>query len=420
MTSLYRFTVYFVVAGKDRGVSEIYVGLIFGSYAFAIFLTSPPWGVLVPKYGARNVLLTGIFIAATSLMIMGFGEVIFDPTTFVVFCLVLRITSAIGAAAAETAVLACTLQKFPNNSGTISAGMQLSCLCGSSLAPVFGGFLYTVGGFKLPFIIMGLVLLCSIGVLAFLLPSETESRTDDDESKKSIAICNFMRPLKIPAIFMMGFTTVIGCVLYSFMQPILAPHLRSLGQNAAQIGLAFFLFAGVNIISALVLGFITDKMYSSQLMEISGMQLWMTMARKGALFLTNYELSASEEPSIAAVNATASIIATAAATIIITTTSAGAAVAACAAATSTFTATTPAISTATTTAATIASSSATVAASVAITAIAAVAALLPLKRILYFDWLPERALKMVPSHPLVTAYFDLAQGKNCMDQTFVQ
>ena len=54
-----------------------------------------------------------------------FGEVIFDPTTFVVFCLVLRITSAIGAAAAETAVLACTLQKFPNNAGTISVCLHL-------------------------------------------------------------------------------------------------------------------------------------------------------------------------------------------------------------------------------------------------------------------------------------------------------
>lgn len=154
--------------------------------------------------------------------------------------------------------------------------MQLSCLCGSSLAPVFGGFLYTVGGFKLPFIIMGLFLLCSIGVLAFLLPSETESRTDDDESKKSIAICNFMRPLKIPAIFMMGFTTVIGCVLYSFMQPILAPHLRSLGQNTAQIGLAFFLFTGVNIISALVLGFITDKMKCYRSLLLVGLTTFST------------------------------------------------------------------------------------------------------------------------------------------------
>ena len=39
-----------------------------------------------------------------------FGEMIFDPTMFIVFCFVLRITSAIGAAAAETAVLTFMLQ----------------------------------------------------------------------------------------------------------------------------------------------------------------------------------------------------------------------------------------------------------------------------------------------------------------------
>ena len=49
-----------------------------------------------------------------------FGEVIFDPTMFIVFCFVLRITSAIGAAAAETAVLTLMLQRFPNNAGAIA------------------------------------------------------------------------------------------------------------------------------------------------------------------------------------------------------------------------------------------------------------------------------------------------------------
>lgn len=49
-----------------------------------------------------------------------FGEMIFDPTMFIVFCFVLRITSAIGAAAAETSVLAFVLQRFPNNTGAIA------------------------------------------------------------------------------------------------------------------------------------------------------------------------------------------------------------------------------------------------------------------------------------------------------------
>lgn len=57
-----------------------------------------------------------------------FGEVIFDPTMFIIFCFVLRITSAIGAAAAETAVLSLMLQKFPNDTGTVSVCLHLN-LC---------------------------------------------------------------------------------------------------------------------------------------------------------------------------------------------------------------------------------------------------------------------------------------------------
>ncbi|RMX58828.1 hypothetical protein pdam_00021885, partial [Pocillopora damicornis] len=229
---------------EDRGITKIY------------------------QLGQRQLKLLSSLSCCRGFQIMPeqllFGEVIFDPTMFIVFCFVLRITSAIGAAAAETSVLAFVLQRFPNNTGAIAvclhsdAGMQLSCLGGNSFAPVFGGFLYTVGGFKLPFIIMGIILLCSTGILAFLLSHETESQKDD-ESKESISICKSMRPLKIPAVFMMEFTSVIGCLCYGFIQPILAPQLRKLGQNSVQIGLVFFFFAGFNALSAIALGFIADK-----------------------------------------------------------------------------------------------------------------------------------------------------------------
>ncbi|XP_066020939.1 MFS-type transporter SLC18B1-like [Pocillopora verrucosa] len=260
--------VFLPCKAKDRCVSDIYVGLIFGSYAFVIFLTSPPCGVLMPKYGARTMLVTGTFIAGTSLMLMGFGEVIFDPTMFIIFCFVLRITSAIGAAAAETAVLSLMLQKFPNDTGTVSGAVETSCLVGSSFGPVFGGFMYTVGGFKLPFILMGLILFCSIGVLAFLLSKETEYRT---ESSKSISMCKSMQPLRIPAVFVMGFSSVIGGALSGFIQPILAPHLRELGQNATQTGLVFFLFAGTNAVSAPLIGFIADKTKCYRSLLLSGL-----------------------------------------------------------------------------------------------------------------------------------------------------
>ena len=108
------------------------------------------------------------------------------------------------------------------------------------------------------------------------------------------------------------FSSVIGCLCYGFIQPILAPQLRKvswffisnldigdklrylviskskyssanlfwrinyvynfvhkslsvslqLGQNSIQIGLVFFLFSGFNSLSALALGFIADKTVS--------------------------------------------------------------------------------------------------------------------------------------------------------------
>lgn len=65
----------------------------------------------IPKYGPR------------------FGGMIVDRDAFIALCFLLRATSAIGGAAAETSALSILLEKFPDNVGmvTVCGTLFLEC-----------------------------------------------------------------------------------------------------------------------------------------------------------------------------------------------------------------------------------------------------------------------------------------------------
>lgn len=105
------------------------MGLLFGTYSFVVFIFSPFCGVLIPKYGPRFVLYTGLVLCGGSMVLFGFGGMIVDRDAFIALCFLLRATSAIGGAAAETSALSILLEKFPDNVGmvTVCGTLFLEC-----------------------------------------------------------------------------------------------------------------------------------------------------------------------------------------------------------------------------------------------------------------------------------------------------
>ncbi|PFX25686.1 MFS-type transporter SLC18B1 [Stylophora pistillata] len=208
------------IEARDKGVSGTIVGLLFGSYSFVIFIFSPFCGVL-DLQGLLNKEVSMAFVS------FRFCDMIADRDAFIVVCFVLRVTSAIGGAAVETSGLSILLDTFPDNVGMVSGMIETCAGAGFSFGPVVGGLLYTVGGFKLPFFVTGGTMIAVIPILALALGKAS-----------CFVVCG---------------------VAFSCLEPILGPHLKQMGQNPSQIGLAFLWWAGTYTLLAPIVGFIGDK-----------------------------------------------------------------------------------------------------------------------------------------------------------------
>ncbi|XP_078362700.1 uncharacterized protein LOC144646870 [Oculina patagonica] len=252
-----------------RGVSTAVVGLIFGTYPFMVFIFAPICGLLIAKYDPNRVLLFGMFAAGTSLITFNFCAWISSTTEFVVLSFLLRVLTALGGAASETAVMTIVIEEFPDRIGMTSGFIETFVGVGFSLGPVLGGGLYTVGGFQLPFVVLGCSMIAAIPVLFCVLSRRgVHSGKTPDQEKASFPI---IEALKIPAVLMIAVCFATGGITQSYLEPILGPHLeRMMNLNATQIGLVFLVNAAMYALTAPLAGWIGDKTQCHRWITVSG------------------------------------------------------------------------------------------------------------------------------------------------------
>ena len=66
-------------------------------------------------------------------------------------------------------------KEFPENVATMFAILETFFGIGMIVGPTVGGALYEAGGFTLPFVLLGTILVCASGFCFFVLPSSVDS-----------------------------------------------------------------------------------------------------------------------------------------------------------------------------------------------------------------------------------------------------
>ncbi|MBN3524064.1 MFS transporter [Paenibacillus apiarius] len=144
-------------------MSSTTLGILFGSYAAALFLTTPMFGRITDRLGRRKTIILGLIcmIAATLLFV-------FSQTTMTL--ILARFIQGLAAAASWTAALALLADLFPGPMRGAVMGIAMTGISSGSLlgAPI-GGWLFEVGDHHTPFwFAMGLTLLITILVVLLL------------------------------------------------------------------------------------------------------------------------------------------------------------------------------------------------------------------------------------------------------------
>ena len=81
-----------------------------------------------------------------------------------------RFLDGMADAATWGAIISIMMKLFPDKVATIMSWTEMAFGLGYSLGPAVGGVFYDLGGFKLPFIVVGFIALMVAFALIFLMP----------------------------------------------------------------------------------------------------------------------------------------------------------------------------------------------------------------------------------------------------------
>ncbi|VDK43210.1 unnamed protein product [Anisakis simplex] len=163
----------------------------------------------------------------------------------------IRIAESIADTAFVTSSFAIGAKCFPGKIATIIGVMETFAGLGYTAGPPIGGLLYEIGGFQLPFIVLGAILI-TVSILSYFLIEKFEDEPIDDEK-------GMLGMLRIPAIWIVVYAVVICAMSLSFLDPTLANHLESFNLTPTFVGLMFLLCGGIYTITAPLWGLLIDQ-----------------------------------------------------------------------------------------------------------------------------------------------------------------
>jgi DHA1 family solute carrier family 18 vesicular amine transporter 1/2 len=235
---------------RRLGASPTMIGLLFGSFGLTLLTVSIPMGAVSDRTGRKIPLVLGMFALAGSTLLFAFAESL--PSLFAA-----RLVQ--GAADAITWVVGFALiadlygpAERGRVTGIVMSGTSFSFMIGPSL----GGWLYELGGARMPF--MAVAVLAALAALAFLF-------LDPPRHLAEREIVPVTAVVRTPEIAACATAVVAASATISMFEPILALHLATMAIGPARIGIVFGVAAVVTTILHPVFGRMADGMGARRL-----------------------------------------------------------------------------------------------------------------------------------------------------------
>lgn len=247
------FVPFFPTEAELRGISQTVIGGVFAIYALTIFLGSPIVSKLIPLVGASRMFNVGLGVAGAATLAFGVLDRIPSATGFIISCYVMRVIEAVGTAAFYTASYTVVANKFPENINMLVGTAETMMAVGVAAGPAMGGGLYSVGGYGLPFYVLGGTILVVAIASSCLIPF-----VGGDESRVRVWAMTKVAG-RSTEVWLNLVAVVTLAIAWTAMDPGLAPYVdRALGISPASLGLYFLLASGIYAIVGPVWGKLCD------------------------------------------------------------------------------------------------------------------------------------------------------------------
>lgn len=247
---------FYPLVAESKGATPVQYGFVFGVFSFVLFIFSPFAGYLMSKFGSVRVILCGLFTIGSTNVIFGFVDKLSKSSLFIGASVVIRIFEGAGYVMVRSTSLAVIISEFPENIEMSFTVIQTSFTFGILIGPVAGGALFEFGGFLLPFLVTGVLLLSTAFVVFFL--SNKHSKRETTTMKEILMV------LRIPCVILGIFTVFGALVSCGFVLSVIAPHLKKIDFSPLEVGLMILVHALANAISSIICSKLCKK-YDSAL-----------------------------------------------------------------------------------------------------------------------------------------------------------
>jgi len=165
---------FYSAEAEVHGLGATEAGVVFASIFVVQIIFVPVFGKLIGRIGSCRLFICGVLLAGTTTAAFGFLPAIRQGPAFLAASLALRSVTAVGEAAMNTAVLPLARRRGgPGRECSVLSWMETMNGMGTTFGPFIGGVLYESGGFCLPFVVSGgLLVFCGLAAAVVLDPEE--------------------------------------------------------------------------------------------------------------------------------------------------------------------------------------------------------------------------------------------------------
>ena len=244
--------------GRRLGASPTVIGFLFASFGVTLLTVSIPMGAVSDRIGRKAPMVGGLAALAASTLLFAFADSL--PWLFAA-----RLVQ--GAADAVTWVVGFALiadlygdDERGRMAGIVMSGTSVAIMIGPSL----GGWLYELGGIRLPFLfVTALSAAAAAGFLWLRIPAMHATRN----------IVPIRVVLGTPAIASCAIAVIVVAATLSMLEPVMALFLATrLGIGPARIGLVFGVAAVATTILNPIYGRLADR-YGARRLTMVGLLL---------------------------------------------------------------------------------------------------------------------------------------------------
>jgi len=248
------FPPFFPRIAEKKGETASVYGAIIGMNCLTSFVVTPFLGKYLNEIGIKFAFVSGTFSSGVCCVLSGSLEFIPAGWMFITEALLIRAVHATANALVIVSTFSTIALEFPNSVAKVFSFSRTFMNVAQFFGPIVGGALHEIGGFKMPFVVMGSIQIAMTMLALIFLPSR--KKLDITVNNKPQSLHSVMA---IPTIWLPFYVFIVSTMSGGFLSINLEPKvLRRFGMTPFYVGVMFGLKDGAQSIFSPFWGFMCD------------------------------------------------------------------------------------------------------------------------------------------------------------------